>query len=1026
MHTLATILMLTAISLVGPCPVADPNPRPQHADQRGPLSATEAATNFRLPGDLRIELVAAEPDVVDPVAVAWDEDGRMFVVEMGDYPTGPPDGRIKLLEDRDGDGRVDSSRVFADKLPFPTSVLPWRGGVLVAAAPDILFLKDTDGDGHADLRRVLFTGFGEGNQQLRVNGLTWGIDNWVYGANGRSDGTVQKAESLEDLLPAPATASQPNFRARERERSLKHPVSIRQRDFRFRPDFGRFEVTTGFSQFGLAFDDWGNRFLSWNTVHIRHAGLEQQYLDRNPYMPPAGAVREIAEHGSTCRVFPASRTTPRFNAEPPGYMNASCGLTIYRGDALPATYRGNAFVCEPLSNLVHRDVLEPAGTTFVARRHESESAAEFLTSTDSWFRPVNLATGPDGCLYVIDFCRPSVEHPQFVRDEAARKGIDWRAGSDRGRIWRIRGNEQRPSNWPKIGAAPSDELVRLLEHPNGWQRDTAQRLLIERHDESVRDQLAELAVRSESSVTRVHALNTLDGLGQLWLRECESALHDPNPEVRRHAVRLAASRAQPYEPLLRATLCAMSSDPDPRVRLQLACSLGDVPNKIGETAPEPMVAAALARIARRGIDDEWTRTAVLSSLKESSGEFLRLFIRNEMPTMTTHVTESEVELITQAAAVAGARGNMDEMRAVLQQRAMGIHQTDSPAFAWKTALETGLLDGHKRAGHTLDDWSRSADSNLHRLHDDAMGGFRRAASFIEMPERWRIPKPYESLVHRSAIRLLRHAPADVAIPALRSLVHPAVDQPLQLAAVAALGEQVTPDIAPMLLEHWPQYTPVVRRAVLATLLSRRDHVPAIVEALERKHVATADIDAAQTDLLLRLSDDQTRPRVQTLLRERASSDRRAVVESYQSSLERRGDPERGSRVFAQHCVSCHAIQGKGNRVGPDLASVSGRPPAENLADILDPNRAVAPEAVSYVIATRSGRVVSGLIGGESAAAVTLRRAEGIDEVVPRSDIEEIRSTGKSLMPEGLEREIQPQDMIDLLEFLRSGEPPEKE
>jgi putative heme-binding domain-containing protein len=636
---------------------------------------------------------------------------------------------------------------------------------------------------------------------------------------------------------------------------------------------------------------------------------------------------------------------------------------------------------------------------------------------------VNLATGPDGCLYVIDFYRPSVEHPQFVRDEAARKGVDWRAGSDRGRIWRIRATEARPSAWPKIGSSPSDELVRLLEHPNGWHRDTAQRLLIERHDESVRNPLVELVIRSQSPAARVHALNTLDGVGQLRLPECELALHDPDPEVRRHAVRLAASRALSHEPLLRATLSAMSSDPDPRVRLQLACSLGDVPNKVGESAPEPMVAAALARIARRGIDDEWTRTAVLSSLKESAGEFLRLFIRNEMPTMTTHVTEAEVELITQAAAIAGARGDSFEMRGVLHQSSMGMHHADSPAFAWKTALLTGLLDGHRRAGHRLHDWERSTDSNLRSLHDSTIRLFSQTALFVEMPERWKIPKPYESLAQLSAIRLLRHAPPDLATPALRSLVHPAVDQPLQLAAIAALGEQAMTGVAPMLLEHWPQYTPVVRRAVLGTLLSRRDHVPALVEAIERKHVATADLDAAHADLLLRLSDDQTRPRVEALFRERASSDRRSVVESYANALDRRGDPQSGARVFAHHCMSCHAIQGKGNRVGPDLASVSGRPRAENLADILDPNRAVAPEAVSYVIATRSGRVVSGVIAGESASAVTLRRAEGIDEVVARSDIEEIRSTGKSLMPEGLEREIRPQDMIDLLEFLRAGEPP---
>jgi putative membrane-bound dehydrogenase-like protein len=311
----------------------------------GPLPPADALRSFRLAdSNLVMELVAAEPDIVSPVAMAWDEDGRLFVVEMDDYPVGPASGRVKLLQDTKGDGKYDRVSVFADRLAFPTGVLPSKGGVLVTAAPSIWYLRDTDGDGKADVRRVLLTGFNEGKQQLRVNGLLWGLDNWVYGANGRSDGEVRRPSD------PPAKA-----------------ISIRRRDFRFRPDTGQVEALAGFSQFGLARDDWGNRFLSWNTIPIRHVVLEERYLNRNPYMDGTG-VAHIADPADTGRVFRLSPRPRTFNGEPVEFFNASCGLTIFRGDLLGGNYQGNAFACEPLTNLVHRRVLVPQGPTFVARR----------------------------------------------------------------------------------------------------------------------------------------------------------------------------------------------------------------------------------------------------------------------------------------------------------------------------------------------------------------------------------------------------------------------------------------------------------------------------------------------------------------------------------------------------------------------------------------------------------------------------------------------------------------------------------
>jgi putative membrane-bound dehydrogenase-like protein len=375
----------------------------------GPRSPAEERQTFRLADEtLTVDLVAAEPEVVSPVALAWDEDGRLFVAEMSDYPLGPGSGRIKLLENPDAGGRYRKATVFADGLAFPNGVLPWRGGVLVTSAPNLWYLKDTDGDGRADERRVVLTGFHEGNQQLRANGLQWGLDNWVYGANGRSDGAIRRP-------------GEPPGKA----------VSIRRRDFRFRPETGEAEAVAGFSQFGLAKDDWGNRFLSWNTSPFRQVVLEERYLSRNPYLAAASSVATLADPADQGRLYPASPPPTTFNREPVLYFNASCGPTVYRGDLLPASYRGNLFVCEPLTNLVHRRSLAPAGVTFVARR--AEQGKEFLAAADPWFHGVNLATGPDGALYIADFYRRWVEHPLYV-PEKLRAGVDWRMGHEHGRI----------------------------------------------------------------------------------------------------------------------------------------------------------------------------------------------------------------------------------------------------------------------------------------------------------------------------------------------------------------------------------------------------------------------------------------------------------------------------------------------------------------------------------------------------------------------------------------------------------------
>ncbi len=580
-----------------------------------PLAPTDELRSFQFAdANLTAELVTAEPDVISPVAITWDGDGRLFVAEMRDYPNAATGGSIRVLEDRNRDGRYETATMFADKLSFPNSVLAWNGGLLATVAPDLLFLKDTDGDGHADERHVLFTGFATGNQQLRANGLLWGLDGWVYGANGRSDGTARAVEVLQGSAWG------------KLDGQLAKTNSIRGRDFRFRPGTGEFETLAGRSQFGLTRDDWGNRFLSWNTIPIRHEVFADRYLARNPNLAVSDVLADLMPVGDAGDVFPLTPAPLVFNNESASHFNALAGLHIYRGDALGAAYHGNAFMGETLRNLVHRRVLTPHGATFTAGR--VEQGTEFLRSSDPWFHPVNFTTGPDGALYVIDFYRQFVEHPDYVPREM-RDRMSWRTGSEHGRIWRIVRKNSRPKPvGSKLGLAQASAkaLLRQIESPNAWRRDTTQRLLVERQDNAVLPALRSLARKAKLPQTRVQALSTLAGLSGLDEKTLLGTLEDPEAHVRAHAVQLAglvfpatsgtsaANRGSPLvDSLLRKAL-----DPHPGVRLQAALTFGLV-NEY------PARERAIRQLIE-GTDDRWIRLAAISSSRSLTKDQIKSFL----------------------------------------------------------------------------------------------------------------------------------------------------------------------------------------------------------------------------------------------------------------------------------------------------------------------------------------------------------------------------------------------------------------
>ncbi|AGA27501.1 putative membrane-bound dehydrogenase [Singulisphaera acidiphila DSM 18658] len=933
-----------------------------------PLSPAEERATFRLiDPKLRIELIASEPDVASPVAIAWDENGRLFVAEMTDYPAGPRSGKLRMLEDLDRDGRYEVSRTFAEGLNFPNGVLPWAGGVLVTAAPDILFLKDNDGDGVADERRVVLTGFVEGNQQLRVNGLTWGADNWVYAANGRSDGSA-----LRPGDPA------------EKE------VPLRRHDFRFRPDTGEVEVVSGFSQFGLPRDDWGRRFPSWNTIPIRHAVIEERVLSRNPYLAESSSVATILDPADGGRVFPISPAPTTYNRESTAYFNATCGPTIYRGNVLGDAYRGNAFVCESLTNLVQRRVLDDRGATFLARRAEPDR--EFLASTDPSFRPVNLTTGPDGALYVVDFYREMVEHPQFVPEEL-RKSIEFRRWNNRGRLWRIGNQDVKLAPCPPLGKASTAELVAALEEPNGWCRDTAQRLIVERHDKEAIPALRKLAEAGSTPLGRIHAVWTLDGLGGLEDATLAKVLGDTSPGVRECAARLAAHR-----PGLAAALVKAADDPEVRVRFQAAIALGDLDDG---RAP-----SALARIAARDADDDWVRLAVLSGLGEKAWPFLHALLVAQ-PGWLAATTPGQGQVLSSTAAILGARNRTEELHALAAQL---TPTPDETTVAGRIALLVGLSDGLARAGRPLHELLKAGPA----------AGFEGIAALLDRAARSIASAEASPNDRAQSLTLLARCRPESAAAAIPALLLPGQAEVVQSASARAVAEVDSAELAGQILDEWASLPTRSRREVLTALTSSVRLADRLVGAIEDDVVSLTELAPADRDALRLTPDAALRSRVEKLLAASAPQDRTAVVKKFQPVLELTGDAGRGGELFAKNCQTCHQRQGRGFRVGPDLSGVAGRPPSALLKDILDPNADVSPDFATYLVITKRGQTLSGLLAEETASSLKLRGAEGIEQSVLRSEIEALRPSGRTLMPEGLEEALGMQGLADLIAFLKQS------
>ena len=954
----------------------------------------KALDSFQIEPGLRIDLIAAEPLVIDPVAIAFDEDRQMYVVEDRGYPDpaegGLPTtlGRVALLKDTNGDGIYDKRTEFATGLTYPNGLMPWKGGVFVTCSPDIYYLKDTDNDGIADIRKVVLTGFfATQTAQIRMSHPTLGLDGWVYVTAGLNGGNVISPEHPD-----------------------RSAVSFKQTDGRFNPETFEFQVTGGKSQFGLTFDAYGRRFGCSNRHPIMHSVMEPWFLRRNANLLFNETVQNVSKVEAEATVYPVSHSVTSADFIPKligrshaGTFTAASGLMVFNGSGLTPAHQGNIFICESAQNLIQRQIVSPEGVSFKSKT--PYEGREFLSSTDEWFRPVSLQHGPEGALYLADMHRKVIDHPSYVPEEA-RAGLDWESGKTDGRIYRIVRKDFVQKKYDAgtglSSASATASLAKYLSSAEEWERNTAHRLLLERKDPTSVPLITKVAVEAVSPESRARAVWLLNSLGSLDLITLKKALTDKESGVREQAVLLAGNMFKKHPELIQAVVSA-SNDEAIRVRFNSVLVLGSMEGQ--------QVVQALAIIAARDGADKWFRAAVLSGIEKRMPEFLSAFRAQQKaePVAFASVMKDLGQLF-------GNGASAEDCRVLLQEVLVSKGDIEG-RIATMLGLAGGVSGRPKEFGSSPKGLlyaiqaNNASGSEISAL-DNFVGSVLAIAGNQNEKTRLRI----------SATALLAYTDFGRSHSALQKMMVPSTPPELLLEAISAFTRLDDPRGAAILLEKkaWSAYTPRIKSAVVAAVVSKPAFINELFIAIEKGTISGAELSSADRMRLISDKNAEISNRAKILFRELEGGDRMKVYQEYKSALSSTVDAKLGKAVFQKACSACHTYQNEGGKVGPDLTGVKNQPADALLLHILVPNYEVLPAYQSISVRTNDGRSFSGWLVSENENSLTLRTTFGTDESILRRNISSLSNSGLSLMPDGLEQSISKDEMVKLIAYLKGG------
>ena len=999
---LSFVIGLTLLS----CEVKNNHPKLTQEQQK-------AIDDFSIADGFKIELVAAEPLVQDPVAMEIDENGQMYVVEMSGYPLDlSKTGRIKILKDTNKDGWPDKAIVFADSLLLPTGIMKWKKGLMVTDTENVVYFEDTNNDGKADIRKVMLTGFARTNPQHNLNSPLLGIDNWIYLAHqGEITPFVYKKEfgdeGREITFP-----NNPN--------AAKLAKNASGRNVRFRPDSFEVEELSGDSQFGQTFDAWGHHILTENAKHLYHEAIAATYLNQNPNLLIPEATQSISDHGDASEVYPTSESPNHELLTDKGVITSSCGVTWYLGNKFGEKYKNITFIAEPSHNLVHADFIKDNGASFTASRVFEKK--EFLTSKDAWFRPVNFYVGPDGAMYVIDYYRQHIEHPEWMSEEMINSGTLYN-GKTKGRIYRITPKNGLKMDWLdalKINELSDNELVnKCLDNPNIWYRKTAQRLLADKNSKSIIEPLKSLVRNAQNPEAKIHALWLLQKMGAVDFTTLQIALNDKTAGVVENASKILEKSNPSFikqnEIALTESLTKLVNNQHPKVRYQLLCSLG----KIDIKAVQNLRMAVL----KKDFSDSWVGIAAIAGSKNQE---LALF--EEMSGfLQKNNTKNADQFFTYLGATIANSGKENDIKKVLNTCTnYKINQS------WQASTLSGISKLWQYKGITVAFNDTDKQKLVELFNDKTSPELLKVSTDlirnVGLPKgdnqaifkqalSWLHDSKYSSGQKSAALYLLSLQTGSENQNIYENLILHSKDESLKTTSFEVLANKNQSKACRLALTHWKVLSTSLKSQATELIVNNGDEIPIFLKAIETNQIPKQDLEWSKMVSMMNYYDTDVRNYARRVLA--VDENRKVITQKYLSALDLKGNHDEGIKVFQTLCTTCHKMGEKGEvDFGPNLVSLKNRNPASILTEIINPNNSIADKYDQYSVHLKNKKIETGIIKNQNATSITLKQMGGNEILISKTEVEKLEKGTISAMPNGFENSISIQQMADLIAYIK--------